>query len=208
MKKSNVFIALGLVLVIAAALLVGYNCFDAYRAGKSSAQVLESLLRDIDEPAPDVKEQARDRAPDEMEYPDYMLNPSMDLPVKIINGRAYVGVIQIPKLEIELPVLQEWSNANLRISPCLYTGTPYLENLVICAHNYRSHFGRLNTLSLGDEIIFTDTDGNEFTYAVAEIETLRPTDTAYMIAAEWPLTLFTCTPGGATRVTVRCAAKS
>lgn len=39
---------------------------------------------------------------------------------------------------------------------------------------------------------------------VAEVEILKPTDVEQMIAGDWQLTLFTCTVGGTSRVTVRC----
>ena len=40
---------------------------------------------------------------------------------------------------------------------------------------------------------------------MVERETLNPTDVAGMEAGDWDLTLFTCTVGGQSRVTVRFA---
>ena len=76
--------------------------------------------------------------------------------------------------------------------------------MVVAAHNYYSHFGYLKNLSQGDEVIFTDMTGNVFRYGVIEIETLSPFAVDEMTSGDWDLTLFTCTVGGATRVTVRC----
>jgi sortase A len=100
--------------------------------------------------------------------------------------------------------MSEWSYPNLRISPCRYTGSAYKNNLIIAAHNYESHFGNLKYLNAGDEITFTDVDGNVFNYVVAEIEQLNPTAIEQMESGDWALTLFTCTIGGSYRVTVRC----
>ena len=47
-------------------------------------------------------------------------------------------------------------------------------------------------------------DGNVFSYKVGEIITLQPEAVEEMTESDWDLTLFTCTIGGATRVTVRC----
>lgn len=47
-------------------------------------------------------------------------------------------------------------------------------------------------------------DGNIFAYKVIEVETLQPTAIEEMTIGGWDLTLFTCTVGGASRVTVRC----
>ena len=52
--------------------------------------------------------------------------------------------------------------------------------------------------------MFTDVDGNVYNYEVAELETLQPAAVDEMKSGEWDLTLFTCTIGGQTRVTVRC----
>ena len=75
---------------------------------------------------------------------------------------------------------------------------------MLAAHNYNSHFGKLKNLHQGDRVIFTDVDGNVFTYEVAVKETLRPTAVEEMTSGQWPLTLFTCTIGGSYRVTIRC----
>lgn len=199
MRKGNWLIYTGLLLIAAALLLTGYNLWDDYRAGKAADTALGELSAMIaDGP---VRE---DDPAGEMEYPDYILNPEMDMPVKQIDGEDYIGVISIPAINRELPVCSEWDDTRLKTAPCRYKGTAYLDNMVICAHNYRLQFGPLNNLRYGDTVTFTDTDGNVFTYAVVEIETLQPTAIEEMTTGDWDLTLFTCTLGGATRVTVRC----
>ena len=80
----------------------------------------------------------------------------------------------------------------------------YLNNLILCGHNYRSHFGSLKNLQEGDIVIFTDMDGNEFVYEITLLETLSSSDVEGMENGDWDLTLFTCTIGGSYRITVRC----
>jgi sortase A len=79
-----------------------------------------------------------------------------------------------------------------------------MDDLVICAHNYQSHFGRLNTLKTGDLVQFMDMEGNLFTYQVVSFEILQPNQAELLRSGGWDLTLFTCTIGGQTRFTVRC----
>lgn len=112
--------------------------------------------------------------------------------------------MSIPSLELDLPVISEWSYSRLKVAPCRYKGSAYLGDLIIAAHNYTSHFGMLKRLSEGDEITFTDMDGNTFRYEVVILETLEPTAMKEMESGGWDLTLFTCTVGGAYRMTVRC----
>ena len=49
-------------------------------------------------------------------------------------------------------------------------------------------------------------NGKSLYYKVANLETLGAYDVDEMEAGQWDLTLFTCTIGGANRVTVRCEA--
>lgn len=136
--------------------------------------------------------------------PDYIIDPARDMPTKNVYGEKYLGVLEIPALSLKLPVMDEWSYKRLRKSPCRYTGSAYLDDMVIMAHNYSSHFGRINALSPGDSVFFTDVDGNAFKYRVLDVETLGSKAVGDMLSGDWDLTLFTCTIGGEYRVTVRC----
>ena len=51
-------------------------------------------------------------------------------------------------------------------------------------------------------------DGNTFYYEVMYVEILDNNAVEEMSAGQWDLTLFTCTYGGATRITVRCMEKA
>lgn len=112
--------------------------------------------------------------------------------------------MKIPSISLELPIIADWGYHGLRIAPCRYSGSVYLDNMVIAGHNYLSHFGYLKTLMQGDAVTFTDTDGNVFHYEVSEVEILSPYSVSEMTSGDWDLTLFTCTVGGAARITVRC----
>ena len=215
MKEGQFLIRTGLLLIAAALFITGYNLWDNHRAGVEAQSVLEQLIPEIEtDPIPEEgrmrykqpEEQAgtQQTAEDQIEYPDYILNPNMDMPVKQIDGKDYIGIISIPSIDRELPVFNQWSYPNLKTAPCRYVGSAYLDNMVICAHNYDIHFGSLKYLNYGDTVTFTDMDGNVFTYKVIEIETLDPYAIDKMTTGDWDLTLFTCTIGGATRVTVRC----
>lgn len=56
-------------------------------------------------------------------------------------------------------------------------------------------------------MIFTDADGNVFSYAVSGVEQLSPTAIGELEAGGWALSLFTCTLGGQYRVVVRCVSE-
>lgn len=137
--------------------------------------------------------------------PAFVRYPDMEMPMKEIDGETYIGVVEIPSLELSLPVMSDWSYPQLKKAPCRYVGSVYSHDVVICGHNYDRHFGRLKELVPGDEVRFTDMDGNVFRYSVCAVEQLAKTAVEEMQTGDWDLTLFTCTKGGVMRVTVRCA---
>lgn len=172
-----------------------YNFWDDNRALSASEDTVRKLK--------EAQEQ-QTSTDSEILWSDDMTDPSRDMPAVEIDGYRYIGTITILPLEIELPIMEEWDYTRMKISPCRYSGSVYLDNLILCGHNYRSHFGRLGRLQTNDEVIFTDVEGNVYRYRVAEIDTLAGTAVEEMKAGDWDLTLFTCTLGGASRVTVRC----
>ena len=121
-----------------------------------------------------------------------------------IDGYNYIGYLTIPKLNLELPVMADWSYARLKKAPCRYSGLHYGDDMVIAAHNYKRHFGNISQLQPGDIVVFTDMQGLQLVYTVGLVETLAPNEIDRMVNSGWDLTLFTCTYGGANRVTVRC----
>lgn len=130
--------------------------------------------------------------------------PDIEMPVKQLDGKCYIGVLDVPDLGLSLPIMDSWSEKNSRIAPCRYKGSAYNNDLIIAGHNYNSHFGNLKNLAAGDLVVFTDMDGHRFEYEIVEMLVLDGTAIEEMIAGEWDLTLFTCTYGGQTRMTLRC----
>lgn len=201
-KKGNIWIFLGLLLLAAALFLAVWNMNQANAAGEEAAAIVQELVSHV----AGAREEETPIAGTLPDQPDYVRFPDMEMPTTNIRGYDYIGVLKIPVLKLELPIMSTWDYTRLQTAPCRYQGSAYQNNMILCAHNYATHFGRLKMLAPGDTVTFTDVDGNIFSYRVTEIETLAPTAVEEMEAGEWDLTLFTCTIGGSTRVTVRCEA--
>ena len=196
-KKGTWLMTGGLLLIAAALFLTCFNLWDERRATNSAGEA----LRELEAVRP---EEAEATEPGEAEIPAYLLDPGREMPAVEVDGGRYIGVLEVPSLGLELPVMETWSYPNLRVAPCRYSGSAYQDDMIVAAHNYKTHFGQLKELRPGDEVRFTDTEGNVFRYAVAELETLGKFDVEEMTSGDWDLTLFTCTYGGQSRVTVRC----
>ncbi|WP_295092371.1 sortase [uncultured Ruminococcus sp.] len=192
-------IAIGTALLISALSIVLYNMSQDKSGGAAAKEILVELEKEIPETESSGNSEKSDL------FSEYEAT-QQDEPTVEIGGQTYIGMISIPSLQLELPVLSQWSYPNLKLSPCRYKGTAAGGDLIVAAHNYRSHFGRISELNSGDEIIFTDADGKVYAYETIQTETIVGKDIASMefgADEEWDISLFTCTLGGQSRVTVR-----
>lgn len=173
---------LGAALIASALFLFFYNQNEDENAGQQAAIMLQEVQEII---------------------PEESAEPAK-LTVAEVSGYEYIGYISIPKLELELPVMSEWDYDRLKLAPCRHFGSPETDDLVIAAHNYKNHFGRLGKLSAGDEILFTDMEGGVNTYVVREIKRVEPTDVEAVQDSEYALVLYTCAFSGEERIVVGC----
>ena len=147
-KLGNALIALGVLALLAAVLLMGYNQRDSTRAEKAADSVLTQLEESIAEPR--------------TIYPGDAAEPTADteMPVSTIDGYDYIGYLSIPSIGLALPVMQQWSYPGLKIAPGRYSGSLYTDDLVIAGHNYARHFSPLTHLTVGTEVLFVDMNDN------------------------------------------------
>ena len=180
-------VLLGVVCLLCSVGFVTYNRWESENAEK----VTESLLEDVQSVIDEKNAEQNDS--------------QTKMSTVKVDGYECIGILSIPALGLELPVLTDWSYAKLKKAPCHYYGSYYEKDFVIAAHNYKSHFGRLSKLQAGDLIVFTSASGIVYYYEVVILETLPKNATKEMITSGFDLSLYTCTTGGASRITVRCA---
>lgn len=199
-KIGTLFMILGAALVLSALALFLYNQREAAQAEQVAAAQLSQLVAEIGQ-----QEELENTEVILPGTPVELMDPSaFEMTEVIIDGHAYIGYLSIPSLNLELPIMSGWDYTKLRIAPCRYYGSVMGEDLVLMAHNYKKHFGTISKLSVGDSVIFVDMDGVTTQYEVVAQEVLTPKEVEEMTAGEYDLTLFTCTYGGKSRVTVRC----
>ena len=201
-KIGRACMIVGILLILGALALLGYNQWDANRADKASQDALGKLEETLTET---IEDKTKDKEP--VVQPE--LDPEQEMTVTDIDGWGYIGYLSIPSIGLELPVMSEWSYAGLKIAPGRYSGSTYADNMVVCAHNYAKHFSPIKWLAEGSQVYFTDMDGMRWSYEVSYVENLQPTQIEKMTektedSDNWDLTLFTCTTGGRARCAVRC----
>ena len=195
-KKDKIITGIGVLLLLIALGWAGWNLYDEARAGREAQQIAQQMQQaqlQMPEQAP--------ASPEESEA----LDPNREMPVMRVDGKDYLGMLEIPELELELPVFSEWDYTKLKQAPCRYQGTTYADNLIIMGHAYKKHFSPLKSLQQGSEIRFTDAEDNLVVYQVDSTEVLEPTAIEQMESGDWDLTLFTCTNNGSARFAVRCS---
>ena len=187
--SGTLWMAVGLLCLLAAALLILYNGWTAQRAAQYDEDILQKMKGQISSTGTN---------------PAYLVAPEMEMPTVTIDGREYIGILSIPSLQRNLPILSELDSAGLKLAPCRYDGSVYLDNFILAAHNYKKQFGVLKQLPIGEKVQFTDIDHNVFVYQISEQQILEANAVEELKNGDWDLTLFTCTPGGRQRIVVRC----
>lgn len=176
---------LGCLMIVSSLCLALFNICQSQSAGKASDEIMSELEQEII------------GGTDGLQSGD-------DMPVTFIDGYDYIGYLTISALDLQLPVMSSWDYTRLTYAPCRYYGSAKTNDLVIAAHNFSTHFGRISSLEAGDEVVFTDMNGAVYSYTVADMEVLPPDAVLDMIDSGWDLTLYTCNYAGTERVTVRC----
>lgn len=117
------------------------------------------------------------------------------------NGKTYdsIGILNIPSLNIEYPILSTTNEKNLKVSLTKYWGGNPNEvgNLCVSGHNYKNSkfFGKLQNIKNGDIIQITDLNGQTLDYKVYDTKIVDPSDTSctsQLTNGNIEITLITC----------------
>ncbi|MGM9524556.1 MAG: class C sortase [Faecousia sp.] len=142
--------------------------------------------------------------------------PALDLSAYGLGKDEAIGVLQIPSIDVSLPIYSGASYGNLAKGAAVLTQTSLPiggenTNTVIGAHrgwNAEDYLRDVEEVQLGDEIIVTNFWG-ELHYTVTEIKIIKPNDISQILIQDGRelLTVFTCHPyasGGKYRYLLIC----
>ena len=198
-------------------LTVIYNKYESNRAEENSKRLLSSYISEITSELPTESEYEQtseyNETVSEIASNENMWLDAADYPINISTDMV-IGVLSIPSISLNMPVINITTDELLTVSLCRYNTTNIGEdgNIVICGHNYidGSHFGRLSSLNTGDEVILSDRSGKTYSYTVYETEMIMPTevDKVEKYIGGKNLTMFTCDATGDKRYVVRCKEKN
>lgn len=216
-KYSTVLTVLLIIVIIAILILLGFWAYDVYKKYDTQSGAQEA----IDEFDRQVKNTVKkDKTDDDIDYSN-VVNPYGNIgtisdgstgngtgtSVQTYAGFVMNGYINIPKTNVNLPVLDDVSKAALEKSVGILYG-PGLNkpgNTVIIGHNYRNgmFFSNNGKIEVGDKIYITDSTGRKVTYVVYNTYITTPEDAEYMTRdtkGAMEISLSTCTDDSSARI--------
>ena len=102
---------------------------------------------------------------------------------EIYKGYLVAGKIEIPKIELKYPVLNEVSKTAIENAPAILYGVGLnkVGNTVIIGHNYKNgqFFSNLKNLSVNDFIYITDDTDTKISYKIYKTFETTPEDTSF-----------------------------
>lgn len=133
-----------------------------------------------------------------------------------MNGYKVIGVVKIPKIQIEYPILDigtynpEETKEPMKISIVKYWGGKVNEygNLSIAGHNNYdgTMFGKTKNLEIGDIVELTDLENNTIQYQIYDKFVTDPNDVTILATNDETIrevTLITCTNGNKNRLILK-----
>ena len=120
------------------------------------------------------------------------------------SGDTYstIAIINIPKINVNYPILNKTTDELLKIAPTKFWGSEPNEigNFCIVGHNYRTDkfFSKIEKLEKDDIIEITDMSGRTLKYGVYDKFIVEPDNTAstsQLTRGKKEITLITCTTG-------------
>lgn len=196
-KLGISLMALGLALLAASVGLLSFNRREADRAEAASMELLPAV-------SDAIAAQMAQKTETTLQLPIFAEPTDPKMKAVEVDGYLCVGYVSIPRLELNLPVQASCTDENLKVSPCLYSGTTMEDDLVLAGHNYRRHFGPIRRMKSGDDVVFVDMEGNAIHYQVTAVDAVPPTAVEEVTSGQFDLALVTCTYGGETRLVVYC----
>lgn len=192
MKKLVIYKIILVILVIAAIILLGL-ILEKYITDKKIEDRTQQVLAEI-------KNQ---------ENPNNDLDIIQEIDAQM-DGYQVVGIIKIPKINIEYPILEKTDKTSLKLSITKFWGNKInqIGNVVLAGHNNLNNkmFGRINKLQEGDIIELTDKQNVTINYKVFKTYVVDPNDITCIIAEDEKsreVTLITCTNGDKERFVVK-----
>lgn len=110
------------------------------------------------------------------------------MPVLSLEGRDFIGILEIPLHDSTLPVCADWGNPS-QYPRCL-SGSIYDRSIQIGATSQPGQYDFYRELSVGDSVFFTDMEGNRYALEISDLRYKKHADQTTLQSCDAALTLF------------------
>ena len=193
MKKITVYKTILVMLVITALVLATF-IIKKYIEGNKIESNIQSVLQEIKK-----EKQSNPNQIDVIKEID-----------EEIEGYKVVGIINIPKINIEYPILEKTNKESLKLSITKFWGEKINQkgNVVLAGHNNLNNkmFGKIDRLENGDIIELTDSQMVTVKYQVFDKYVIDPNDIDCIFPIDEntrEITIITCTNRDKNRLVVK-----
>ena len=105
-----------------------------------------------------------------------------------VDGTYFVGIVELPRFKSTLPVCADWGK-NFKY-PCRFSGSIYDGTMQVGATTQKGQYDFYRELSMGDTVIYTDAEGNRYTFSITSLVYEKHIDQDALQQKEAALTLF------------------
>ena len=206
MKKIKLVIEI--ILIVSIFILVGMIAYDYYDMEKTKKDT-GSMINEIDGIIVANKEFNESNLNDNTDNRNTNIKDNRNSKkIAKVSGCVVYGKIKIDKIEIEYPIIEYASENSLWKSICKISSNDIngKGNLCLAGHNMRnfSMFGNLRKVDIGDTIVITNLNGEEYVYKVYEKTYVNPDQTEVLKDTDEAIvTLVTCNDASNKRLIVK-----
>ena len=176
MKKGftiqKVCVLVGICLLAGAVVILALWSWNIHSSEKQAQYYVNTLQALMPEPQNAVPEERRDNT----------------MSVLSVDGIDFVGIVELPRYESTLPICADWGKTSKY--PCRFSGSVYDGTMQIGATTQKGQYDFYRELSVGDTVIYTDVEGNRYTFTITTLRYEKHADQAALQYEEAPLTLF------------------
>lgn len=189
-KVCNIILIILIIALVAVISIIAIKRIN----NKIKEEELTSIVKDVKEKIEENKNTADNKSEVKMEY----------------KGYNVVGIIKIPKINIEYPIIDKTNDETMKYSITKFWGNNVndIGNFSMAGHNYfdNTMFSNTNKLNIGDCIQMTGMDGKTVEYNVFDKYVIDPNDVECVKSVDEntrEITLITCINGRKNRLIIK-----
>ena len=192
MKNSKIIDLVTLILIIVA-IVIGLVIYLKMQENQAVSAELSEVVEKVQTLQQDLQQETTQETKQQLEE-------------TTIQGYKVEGIIEIPKIELKYPIINETNDKAMKVSVTKFWGNiNEVGNYSIAGHNNLdgTMFGKVKKLEIGDIIKITDLYGETVEYKIFDKYVIDPNDvTCTNIVEEGTreVTLITCTNGNKNRL--------